>query len=64
MRDARGRWRQRDAGAAERARDLLSRCERARYAGGGAAVADLATDASALVDALEAAGLRTKGGLR
>lgn len=48
----------------ERARDLLSRCERARYAGGGAAVADLVTDASALVDALEAAGLRTKGGSR
>jgi hypothetical protein len=48
----------------ELARDLLSRCERARYAGGGAAVADLATDASALVDALEAAGLRTKEGLR
>lgn len=53
-----------DPALRERARELLSRCERARYAGAGTAIADLAREAAALVDALDAAGLRAKGAVR
>ena len=47
-----------DAGLRQRVADMLSRCDRARYAGAGTGVdADLRSEAAALLDALDAAGL-------
>lgn len=53
-----------DATLRERVRGFLTGCERARYAGGGGNAPDLAGEAAALVAALDAAGLRAKGGSR
>jgi hypothetical protein len=51
-----------DAALRERVSELLSRCDRARYSGAGAGgPTELSTEASAIIDALEAAGIAPRG---
>jgi hypothetical protein len=51
-------------GVRDRARELLARCDRARYAGGAGADPAIADEARAVLEALDASGLRTKGNRR
>jgi hypothetical protein len=52
-----------DAALRERVSDLLSRCDRARYAGAGSAgPTEIAVEASAIINALDSARLHAGNG--